>query len=244
MRNFCFILLASLASAFISSGCVSDSLVEIDQPEEGFDYVFSFTEDEDKEWKAGFADYPVGEEEFYELDFGYATVPEEAGEKKSGFFMSGNNHSDDLFMYLYHKIDGLEPETAYQLSFFLEMASNAPRNSVGIGGSPGASVYLKAGALPHEPERIKEDVGEVEYWRTGFDKGNQSESGTDMKVLGNVGTDLSEFKYTYIKRSAENLITVTTNEKGELWLILGTDSGFEGTTTVFYTSLKVRAAKL
>ncbi|WP_237758047.1 hypothetical protein [Legionella oakridgensis] len=38
--------------------------------------------------------------------------------------------------------------------------------------------------------------------------------------------------------------TVTTNNKGEIWLILGTDSGYESTTTIFYTNLSVTFKKL
>src|SRR5688572_31086285 len=47
---------------------------------------------------AGFTDYPVGEEAFYELDAGLRPLPTPLGSGTS-LFISGNNHSDDLFMY-------------------------------------------------------------------------------------------------------------------------------------------------
>ncbi len=230
-------------SAATLAGC---SIDDIDAPEEKdleFNYALHFSESEAQNWKAGFADYPAGEEEFYKLEWGFATVPPEAGEEKPSIRISGNNHSDDLFMFLYRKLDGLEPNTTYELRFKVELASNAPRNSVGVGGSPGSSVYLKAGALTTEPELIQDNTGEKPYLLTKFDKGNQSQGGKDMLVLGNIGTELEEFRYTFIERTHSTPLAVTTNEAGELWIMVGTDSGFEATTTLYYTAVKVQTIK-
>ena len=224
-------------------GCSEDSMEDLNGKDKEFNHVFNFSESEAQKWEAGFADYPVGEDEFYELESGYATVPEEAGEEKPAFMISGNNHSDDLFMFMYRKLDGLAPNTTYELLFKVEFASNAPRNSVGVGGSPGSSVYLKAGAVSSEPGLVQEEVGETTYWATNFDKGNQSQGGKDMLVLGNIGTELDEFRYTFVERTHSTPLTVTTNADGELWIIIGTDSGFEATTTLYYTTVKVKTTK-
>ena len=34
-----------------------------------------------------------------------------------------------------------------------------------------------------------------------------------------------------------------TDDKGSLWILLGTDSGFEGTTTIYFMELEVAATK-
>jgi hypothetical protein len=34
-------------------------------------------------------------------------------------------------------------------------------------------------------------------------------------------------------------LTVTTTASGRLWLVVGVDSGFEGTTSVYVTSVRV-----
>lgn len=240
-KIFSLLLLSyPLAALF---GCSEDSIDDLNGKDKEYNHVFTFSESEVQKWEAGFADYPVGEDEFYELQSGYATVPEEAGEKKPAFRISGNNHSDDLFMFIYRKLEGLSPNTPYDLLFKVEFASNAPRHSVGVGGSPGSSVYLKAGALSSEPELVQEDVGGTPYWATKFEKGNQSQGGRDMLVLGNIGTELDEFRYTFVERSHSTPLTVTTNSEGELWIIVGTDSGFEATTTLYYTTVKVRTSK-
>lgn len=188
-------------------------------------------------WKSGFADYPVGEDEFYELDANVSNLPAPLDETEKGLMISGNNHSDDLFMFIAHPFTGLAPKATYQVLIEVEVASNAPQNSVGIGGSPGSSVYLKAGAYTAEPKAIQEG----EHWVMNLDKGNQSQGGAHMQVLGTIGTDLEEFTYAKVDLDNRNQpFSVQTNERGELWVIIGTDSGFEGTTTLYYDRIRVK----
>jgi len=153
--------------------------------------------------------------------------------------LSGNNHSDDLFMFIKRKVSGLTPNTSYNLVFEVEVASNAPEGSVGIGGSPGNSVYLKAGASNIEP--VKNIQGD--QYVLNIDKGNQSDGGANAIVLGDIATPLTVAEYALITRnnassSAEPFIAES-NSAGDIWLMIGTDSGFEGTTTVYYTKVKV-----
>lgn len=190
-------------------------------------------------WTADFADLPSGQDDssFYELRFAYTDLPANLGTGK-GLLLSGNNHSDDLFMFIKKKVSGLAPNTFYNLVFEVELASNARVGSVGIGGSPGESVYLKAGASDREPVKIKSDTQYV----LNIDKGNQSTSGSDAVILGNIAIPSSSSDYMLITRnnvSSNTPFIVQSNAEGELWLIVGTDSGFEGTTTVYYTRIDV-----
>lgn len=233
-----------LSLSFLLLISCNDSSEEVIDPDDEYDYIFSFSESETQKWQAGFVDFPVGEEALFELSHGYASSPEEATQVSAAYKISGQNLSDDLFMYLYRKIEGLEPDTPYEIIFAVELASNAPRNSVGIGGSPGAAVYLKAGALSIEPERVQKEVGGRNYWQLNFDKGNQSQAGEDMILLGNIGTSLDEFRYTFIERAHHNPFTLRTNQAGEIWIVIGTDSGFEGKTTLYYSEVKLKATKV
>lgn len=226
---------------FISCNDTSEGVID---PNGEYDYIFTFSESESQKWQADFTDYPVEEEDGFELSHGYATSPEEAAPERPSYKISGRNLSDDLFMYLYRKVDGLEPDTPYEISFAVELASNAPRNSIGIGGSPGAAVYLKAGALSAEPERIQKEVGGRNYWQLKLDKGNQSQAGENMILLGNIGTNLDEFRYTLIERTHQMPFTIRTNQEGEIWIVIGTDSGFEGKTTLYYSGVKLKATKV
>lgn len=198
--------------------------------------TYDFSESEHG-WQHGFSDYPAGPDDssFYELQYAYKEAPDGA----NAIMLSGNNHSDDLFMYLKKKVTGLRSDEKYTLTFDVELASNAPSGSVGIGGAPGESVFLKVGATTIEPQRINERG----YYLMNIDKGNQLESGADMIYVGNIATLQTTTEYALINRSnaaiKDTPLEVRSNNKGEIWLIVGTDSGFEGITTLYYTKVNV-----
>jgi hypothetical protein len=208
-------------------------------------YKYSFTKEDN--FQVSFADYPSGEDEFYELESkNGAKLPEEIkADDAHGLKISGNNHSDDLFMYAYKKIQDLKPNTLYQVSFSLEFASNAPKDSTGVGGSPGDSVYVKIGAVNKEPQRF---IDTDNSYKIALDKGNQAQDGKDMVLIGTVGVDtqdtiyrLKTLPYLPTAEMQEKLAqySVTTDNQGQAWVVFGTDSGFEATSTLFYTNLSV-----
>lgn len=208
---------------------------EVDPPERVV-HEWNFINDA-QGWEGDFADYPVGTEEFMELEFDYAPLPSPLDSTQGAIKLSGANHSDDLFMYMKRRITGLLPETVYYITFIVEFASNVPDDQVGIGGSPGESVWIKVGATDIEPEKVVDDM---DYYRMNINKGGQSQGGDDMLVIGDFSNDTDQQVYT-IKTvtNDEQEFAVMPNDAGELWLIVGTDSGFEGTTTIFYNSVKV-----
>jgi len=196
-------------------------------------HQFDFSES-DHGWSGDFADYPVGDSVAYGLYFGHDLLPANLGGKKA-LKMSGTNYSDDLFMFLKKKIGGLEPFTAYEVAFQIKFATNAGKDNLGVGGSPGESVYLKAGAAPIEPVKLAVNG----YYQMNIDKGNQLSGGQHMVLIGNVATPTPTYDYSVVERNNGASFTATTNANGELWLVVGTDSGFEGTTTLYYTSITI-----
>src|SRR5437588_4791275 len=107
-------------------------------------------------WQAGFSDYPPATDKggFYELLAEIRNLPPELGTNGTGFYIQGNNHSDDLFMFLKRRLDssdGIVAGQTYQITFTLVFASAAQSGCLGVGGSPGEGVTLKAGASPAEP---------------------------------------------------------------------------------------------
>ena len=207
----------------------------------GGDKTFEFTYDFDAEgWVAGFADLPADyEDELYELDSDHRELP--SGLEGSGIYIQGHNRSDDLFMFLKKRVDGLKPETTYQVTFRIDLATNVPGGMMGIGGSPGESVYVKAGATVIEP-LVDEDASG--HLRMNIDKGNQATEGRDMINLGHVahpelGDSTGEEYKIKSLTNEERPFEVTTDTDGALWLIVGTDSGFEGLTTLYYDQIAI-----
>ena len=194
-------------------------------------------------WEAGFAEYSP-EMEGMMLEAGIRPLPSELGINGTGYYLQGMNHSDDLFMFLKRRLgadDGVAPGQEYRVMFTIVFASNAPSGAVGIGGSPGESVYLKAGASMVEPEVYLNSTDN--RYRMNVDKGEGNEpSGTAASVVGDIANGLSAEevpRYVSLKRQHEHQYTVNSSPDGELWLLVGTDSGFEGLTGIYYQRISV-----
>ncbi len=198
-------------------------------------------------WEAGFAEYGP-EMEGMMLEGEISPLPSGLGINGTGYYIQGMNHSDDLFMFLNRRLgtdDGVVPGQEYRVMFTIVLASNAPSGGLGIGGAPGESVYLKAGASPVEPEVYLDS--DSDYYLINVDKGlGNSGSGTEASVVGNIANglaaeeiDLENPPYVSLTRRHEHEWTVNASQDGELWLLVGTDSGFEGLTAIYYQSISV-----
>lgn len=191
-------------------------------------------------WQAGFAEYNGDNAEIYELEEGLATLPAPLDEEEPAYRISGINRSDDLFMYLTKKVDGLKPSTRYNGTFILHIASDAISDGVGAGGAPGEAVGVGIGLTVEEPVSAPD---ENNFYRMNIDKIQQCcTDGSDMVVIGNVANGTDEYVYTLIERSGD--FSAVTDEEGVLWLIVGTDSGFEGKTTLYYSDIEVELEEI
>ncbi|MFL5348614.1 MAG: hypothetical protein ACJ8AT_27780 [Hyalangium sp.] len=203
------------------------------------DLLFAF-DDSTQAWTASFTDVSTAQASDVGFVFERRDVPAETGSMGGALFLSGKNVSDDLFMFLTHPVSDLRPEAQYSLTFELELASNAPSGCTGVGGAPGESVFLKAGAASVQPERVTTSAG---AYRLNVDKGDQSMGGANAQVLGDIAngsTDCATPPYRRITRDNHgNSFRVTSDAQGQLWLLLGTDSGFEGTTSLYFDTIRV-----
>ena len=202
------------------------------------DTTFTFDFDRGPQgFVAGFADYPPARSRDYDLVFDYRSLPAPL-ESRSGLFISGDNLSADLFMFFKGPVDGLAPGH-YQATVSLEIATDTPSGCVGIGGPPGESVAVKGSATEVEPVPVLEDS----YLRMNIDVGNQSNSGTQAVVLGDIANSRAceesvrwEFK-SFEGRSIPSPVSVSSD--GRAWILFGTDSGFEGRTGIYFTRVTV-----
>ena len=188
-------------------------------------------------FSAIFSDYPQGQETFYELDAKYQALPSPF-ENSNGFRLYGRNRSDDLFMGVYGKIDNLRPAQSYDVTLTVTIISNVPSNCVGIGGAPGESVYIKVASNGVMPQNILDD----EMYRLDWDIGSQSQNGEHSQVVGDIsnGIDcIEEMHYVEKKMVAEASIPVIADDIGDIWLMVGSDSGFEGSSELLIKDITV-----
>lgn len=205
--------------------------------------VYDF-EDLDDGWVADFTDFGAGTgPQDVVVEAGVAP-PGLDGGRRDYLHVAATNRSDDLFAYLRRQVDvGLQPTTGYRVSFAVTFASNAPSGCVGVGGAPGESVWVKVGASPEQPEPVTVD-GET---RLSVDKGNQSSGGRFAGVAGVVANgirceealDQVPTPYAEVTLRHALALPVTTDDDGAVWLFVGTDSGFESRTSVYYDRIEV-----
>ena len=186
-----------------------------------------------------YADYPYSEgvEEFYEFQHDYSKVPiDGAG---NGIFISGNNHSDDLFMGYVKALEGFSPAKTYHFAVSFKLATDVEGGLVGVGGSPGESVVVKCGVTQTEPAALPVESGGVTYVRLNIDAGRQSNSGRDMVVVGNMTKAENNRPGAYEFKELTAEFDTAANVLGKVYLVIGTDSAFESTTSYYLDDISV-----
>ena len=200
-------------------------------------------------WFAGFSDLPADQlgGDLFALSFRRARVPHApSADRLLGLRVSGHNRSDDLFMYVKRQLTGLAPNAAYAIDLRFTLYTNAGRGCVGIGGAPGEAVYVKAGAVTFEPEAVEDEFGDLQL---NLDKGNQAQGGDDAAVLGDLaaaGANCAGTVYVPKRFAATgpDALVGETDRDGNLWVLIGTDSGFEGLTTWYITHIRLAVRRL
>ncbi len=236
----CFALCVTVSFSLISFGCPVT-------PNGGaIALTFDFS-DGDNGWDAGWADYRIEDEDLLQLEAGIRDLPDDLNTDGTGFYIQGLNSPDDLFMFLKRRLgpdEGIAAGRTYEVRYTIRVASNAPTGCFGVGGSPGESVYLKAGASGREPEPVPDSQNTL---RMNIDIGNQAEGGANASVVGTIGNGLpcedypdpSQVPYVSLVREHTHTTDVAADEEGTIWLIVGTDSGYESVTALYYQRIDV-----
>ena len=203
----------------------------------GVQGVFQFSQGT-QGWESGVSDYFAGENPGISFVADLQPLPSPLDTNSSALFMSSVNHSDDVFMFWKDHFAGLAPGATYTARFVVEIASDTPNGCAGVGGQPGEAVFVKAGATQIEPIAVLNSSG---YYAMNIDKGNQSVGGANAVVLGNIATTIScgdaNSSVWQLKQlnSGSSGVPVQAGTDGSVWLLVGTDSGFEGPTAVYIT---------
>lgn len=225
---------------FLAAGLYGCSLKD-ENPNAAQYGEFTF-EQTDGGWTGGLAEYSKDTDTAsIEFKFKRSALPAAIDTTRHGMMIQSHNRSDDMFMFFKRRVTGLLPNQTYKVYFEVDLGTSYPENSVGAGGSPGSSTYLKAGAATNEPKAVLEN----DFYKFNLDKGQQSEGGKELTVLGNVANGLTEFKYKLVQRN--NLtkpVEAKTDADGTFWLCIGTESGFEGLTVLYYDRIKVTLVPL
>ena len=139
-------------------------------------------------------------------------------------------------MFFKGPVDGLLPGASYDVTVSVEIATDVPAGCVGVGGAPGESVWVKAGATAVEPLPIR-DGG---YLRMNIDVGNQSAGGSagrgarrrrqleTLRGAAPVGAQV-------LRGQTDTGTDLEIPASGRAWLFFGVDSGFEAGAAIYFT---------
>jgi hypothetical protein len=199
---------------------------------------FSFAAGTDG-FTADFSDYSPGMETspngiLFQSEFRRLPPPLD---NRFGLLVGGTNRSDDLFMFIWREVSGLVPGQRYRVETEVLIATNAPANCAGVGGPPGEGVAIKAGASPVRPAKsVTQNRVMVNFEK---DASGLPVGGNQVFTIGNfaggAGTCTQpSYALKTLSSPADRIPTLTADASGRLWFVIGTDSGFESRTEIYY----------
>ena len=234
MKRLLTMGITTLLALSMMTGCAS-----LAKESDGANSVKFDFEKDDAGFTPIYADYPYSEgvEEFYEFQHNYGKIPiDGAG---SGIFISGNNHSDDLFMGYVKALEGFVPAKTYHFSVSFKLATDVEGGLVGVGGAPGEGVTVKCGVTQTDPAALPVENGSITYYRLNIVAGRQSNGGKDMVVVGNMAKAENNRPGEYEFKEFTAEFDTAANAQGEVYLVIGTDSGFEATTSYYLDDISI-----
>lgn len=260
MKTIALIISGVLAMSLYSCNNDEDT---INDPvgDEGVELTYDF-ESGDEGWNAALAEYPVDEEDLYEFEVEQTTSP--VDDEEGSLLLSASNPNGNLFMYASKQISGLEPSTQYQVSYSLNVTSSVVVDTTGfVNDTTGVdtdttgmdtdttdvdvdnnglftnlndTVVIKAGAVSEEP--VTEANQDNFLKLIGIGIGEPGFDGADLVVIGSFAADTTDVGFTEQTVSTTSPITVITNEDGDLWLLVGTET-FGSQTDIYLNSINV-----
>jgi hypothetical protein len=252
-------ILGALAVSVALYSCKDDSdRVDIIDVPGGQTIELSYDfESGDEGWNAGIADIPAGDLDIYGLEVDHTNDP--PFESNGALRVAATNPHNEFFVFISKHLTGLEPNTSYKVSFTVDFAASVMVDTTGIvvdttgiaGDTTGIvggindtigvhvnlndTLIVKAGATALEPET---EADAFDFLRLIFDKGEVGFDGTDMVILGRYSGDTTAGNYVLRTASSEEPFLVTTNEDGELWVIVGSEATGRD-FVVYYDSISI-----
>jgi hypothetical protein len=147
------------------------------------DFTDPFDFQDISQWTISIVEYDGSPDQLDEINFlvELDPLPANAG-PGFGLRISGTNPSAHLFMYAKRQVKNLKSNTRYQMSWEIEIASNADSGCDGAEALPGESVFVVAAATDFAPSVTFSNNLLV----LNIDKGNAGVAGEDALVLGDI----------------------------------------------------------
>ncbi|GKX31253.1 hypothetical protein SH1V18_37330 [Vallitalea longa] len=157
---------------------------------------------------------------------------------------SNNHHNKGIYlncglenMYTTKKIsskEGLLPLTSYKVNMTFDISSTLSSNNT----IPLNKIVVNAGVVNVQPDIELIQKGNNKYFfispNNEFDDPN-----TKLISLGNIDITDKSTNNRNASKNFEQTFNAFTNSNGDLWIIIGVDSDYEGTDTLFLDNINV-----
>lgn len=234
MKKILAVIIISLCALSLLAGCDTKSTEEPG----GKKIVFQADFAEDSQgFEPIFADYSIDDDglDKYGMEFRYDEIPV-SGEESYGLYIASSNRSDDIFMGYVKELAGFDASTEYTFDISFKLATKVEGGLMGIGGSPGEAVFVKTGIASEYPIVGTAEDGVERI--INVDIGSQSQGGNDLAVVGDM-TKPDGVAEGFVFKEISIACTAKANAEGHVYLIIGTDSGFEGFTEYYLDDITV-----
>lgn len=195
-------------------------------------------------WLAGFSGFPVEMEDSMKLEYLHEPVyvSESIGSvtaiKQKGYAANSN-----LFMFVKQQISGLRPNSRYLVTFELELIAQLLEDYQGNLGNKEQGSFLKVGAFKKEPSTTSaQDVlnANISVVATDFDKGDISQDGEDMVLIGKVEYSIpGQMPIIIHGNNLDKLIYAVSDDEGKVWVAVGVDTNIPVYLAVSYTFIVI-----
>jgi len=171
-------------------------------------------------------------------------------EYRNGIEFSWNNYNEDIKGFIKKKVSGLNPNSQFIVEFSVNILTFMSEECLGIGGSPGKDVIVKASLLAQEPLKYIDDSGLFPFYRVDIDENLYG--GDDVNYLGHIGLPvpcddvfLHQDPIWEIKHlTNEDNVSFSSGATGDAWIYVSIDSGVGGHQKVYITDVEVKVSEL
>jgi len=185
-----------------------------------------------------------------EIESDHRALPDEVEKEGKALFAHGFTGTPGLGLFFRRRVTGLAPGTRYRVSFEVEIASDVGEGCFGTGGSP-SSTRIHTVAVPRKPTRDVKERRLTDVY-VFDDEATAEAMASPTSALGTIANGLpckkahemgKPFRLKTLS-SEPNFWTVTTGEKGEVWLLVGSITAFNGKVSLYYNEITVRFEKV
>jgi len=227
----------------MSCGGGSTNSIEVIDEKQSLYYDYDFSESE-QGFVIDIADYQIDHPLNQSITAELSKLPPPY-EYRRGIQYSWDNYNQDIKGFIKLKLKDINPNKQFNVEFTVSILTFMSEECLGIAGSPGKDVTVKAGILEKEPSKFVVDDGLSKTYRIDID--DELYGGEDTTYLGHIGLPITCDDNFFDNKFIWEIKSLTHDEEvsfvstsGEVWYYISIDSGVGGNTQVYIMDVAIK----